>query len=96
MEATLFMRKKKLPGATFKVTAGADIYKADRTKVYNAGDVVAESLTTGTDGQVVLSDLHLGTYVVTEIKSIDGYTINTTPQTVKIEYKDQTVTVQYE
>ena len=88
--------KKKLPGATFKVTAGADIYKADRTKVYNAGDVVAESLTTGTDGQVVLSDLHLGTYVVTEIKSIDGYTINTTPQTVKIEYKDQTVTVQYE
>ncbi len=88
--------KKKLPGATFKVTAGADIYKADGTKVYNTGDVVAESLTTGTDGQVVLSDLHLGTYVVTEIKSIDGYTINTTPQTVAVEYKDQTVTVQYE
>lgn len=42
---------------------------------------------------MVLSDLHLGTYVVTEIKSIDGYTINTTPQTVMIEYKDQTVTV---
>ncbi|MFR0740448.1 MAG: prealbumin-like fold domain-containing protein [Roseburia sp.] len=50
------------------------MYKADGTKVYSAGDVVAESLTTGTDGQVVLSDLHLGTYVVTEIKSIDGYT----------------------
>ena len=88
--------KKKLSGATFKVTAGANIYKADGTKVYSAGDVVAESLTTGTDGQVVLSDLHLGTYVVTEIKSIDGYTINTTPQTVAVEYKDQTVTVQYE
>ena len=88
--------KKKLSGATFMVTAGADIYKADGTKVYSAGDVVAESLTTGTDGQVVLSDLHLGTYVVTEIKSIDGYTINTTPQTVAVEYKDQTVTVQYE
>ena len=26
----------------------------------------------------------------------DGYTINTTPQTVKIEYKDQNVTVQSE
>ena len=26
--------KKKLSGATFKVTAGADIYKADGTKVY--------------------------------------------------------------
>ena len=87
---------RKLPGATFMVTAGADIYKADGTKVYNKGDVIAENLVTGTDGQVVLTDLHLGTYVVTETKSIDGYTINTTPQTVKIEYKDQTVNVQYE
>ncbi len=87
---------KKLSGAVFKVTAGADIYKADGTKVYNKGDLIAENLTTGSDGQVVLTDLHLGTYVVTETKSIDGYTINTTPQTVKVEYKDQTVTVQYE
>ena len=29
--------KKYLPGAIFKVTAGADIYKADGTKVYNKG-----------------------------------------------------------
>ena len=87
---------RKLPGATFKVTAGADIYKADGTKVYNKGDVIAEDLVSGSDGQAVLSDLHLGTYVVTETKSIDGYTINTTPQTVKIEYKDQNVTVQAE
>lgn len=88
--------KKKLPGAVFKVTAGADIYKADGTKVYNKGDVIAENLVSGSDGKVLLSDLHLGTYIVTETKSIDGYTINTTPQTVKIEYKDQTVEVQYE
>ena len=88
--------KKKLPGAVFKVTAGADIYKADGTKVYNKGDLIAENLVSGSDGKVLLSDLHLGTYIVTETKSIDGYTINTTPQTVKIEYKDQTVEVQYE
>ena len=81
--------KKKLSGAAFKVTAGADLYKADGTKVYSAGDVVAESITTGTDGQVVLSDLHLGTYVVTEIKSIDGYTINITPQTVEMCIRDR-------
>lgn len=87
---------RKLQGATFKVTAGADIYKADGTKVYSKGDLIAENLVTGSDGQVVLTDLHLGTYVVTETKSIDGYTINTTPVTVKIEYKDQNVEVQYE
>ena len=88
--------KRKLAGATFKVTAGADIYKADGTKVYSNGDLIKDGLVTGSDGQVVLTDLHLGTYVVTETKSIDGYTINTTPQTVKIEYKDQNVTVQSE
>lgn len=87
---------KTLPGATFKITAGADIYKADGSKVYNKGDVVKEAVTTGSDGKVIVTDLHLGTYVVTEIGTIDGYTINTTPQTVKIEYKDQTVEVQYE
>ena len=88
--------KKKLAGATFKVTAGADIHKADGTKVYKKGDLVKDNLQTGSDGQVVLTDLHLGTYVVTETKSIDGYTINTAPQTVKIEYKDQNVKVQSE
>lgn len=87
---------KNLPGATFKITAGADIYKADGTKVYNKGDVVKEAVTTGSDGKVVVTDLHLGTYVVTETGSIVGYTINTTPQTVDIQYKDQTVDVQYE
>ena len=87
---------KKLPGATFKVTAGADIYRADGTKVYNKGDLIAENLVTGSDGQVVLTDLHLGTYVVTETKSINGYTINPNSKTVTIEYEDQNVTVQYE
>lgn len=78
------------------MTAGADIYKADGTKVYSKGDLIAENLVTGSDGLVVLTDLHLGSYVVTETKSIDGYTINTTPVPVNIEYKDQNVEVQYE
>ena len=87
---------KKLPGAIFMVTAGEDIYEADGTLVYSKGDVVAENLVSGSDGKVVLTDLQLGTYVVTETKSIDGYTINNVPQTVTIEYKDQTVEIQYE
>ena len=87
---------KRLPGATFKVTAGADIIRSDGTKVYNRGDIVREGLVTGSDGSVVLNNLYLGTYVVTETKSIDGYTINNTPMTVTITYKDPTATVQYE
>ncbi len=87
---------KRLQGASFRVTAGADIYKSDGTKVHSKGDVIAEKLTTGLDGKVLLTDLHLGTYVVTEIESIPGYTINENPQTVEVLYKDQTVDVQYE
>jgi LPXTG-motif cell wall-anchored protein len=92
--SSFIYENRKLPGATFKVTAGADICKADGTKVYSKGDVIAENLVSGSDGQVVLSDLNMGTYVVTETKSMEGYTLNTTPKTVKIEYKDQNVTVQ--
>lgn len=87
---------KKLPGATFQVTAGADIYRADGTKVYSEGDIIAEQLTTGIDGYVYLGNLHLGTYVVTETTSIDGYTINTNPHEVNIEYENQNLTVQVE
>lgn len=87
---------KRLQGATFKVTAGADIYRGDGTKVHSKGDVIAENLTTGMDGMVELSDLFLGTYVVTETETVAGYTIDTTPKTVVIEQKDQTVPVQYE
>lgn len=87
---------KKLPGVTFKITAGADIYRADGTLVYHKGDLVKDNLVTGQNGSVTLSNLHLGTYTVTETKSIPGFTRNTIDKTVKIEYKDQTVSVQYE
>ena len=79
-----------------KVTAGAGIYKADGTKVYNKGDVIKEAVTTGIDGKVIVTDLDLGTYVVTETGTIDGYTINTIPQIVDIQYKDQKADIQYE
>lgn len=88
--------KKKLPGATFKVTAGADIYRADGKKVYNKGAVISDGLVSGKDGQVTLNNLHLGTYNVTETKSISGYTINGETKTVTIAYKDQNVEVQFE
>ncbi len=88
--------KKKLPGATFKVTAGADIYRADGAKVYNKGAVIEDGLVSGKDGQVTLNNLHLGTYNVTETKSISGFTINGKTKKVKIAYKDQNVEVQFE
>ena len=86
---------QRIEGVTFKLTAGEDIYRADGTKAYSKGAVVNSNLKTGSDGKVVVSDLHLGTYVVTETKSVPGFTLNTTPKTIKIEYSDQTVEVVY-
>lgn len=86
---------QRIEGVTFKLTAGEDIYRADGTKAYSKGAVVKSNLKTGSDGKVVVNNLHLGTYVVTETKSVPGFTLNTTPKTIKIEYSDQTVEVQY-
>ena len=85
-----------LPGAEFQVTAGADIYRADGKKAYSKGDVIAENLKTDSDGKAVLEHLHLGTYTVTETRSINGYTINGTAQTVVLTYHDQTAEMEYE
>ena len=48
---------RKLPGATFRVVAAEDIYRADGALVYHKGDIVADNLTTGKDGQVVVNIL---------------------------------------
>lgn len=87
---------KRLPGATFKVTAGEVIYRADGTKAYAKGDLIAKNLVTGNDGSIVVENLHLGKYVVTETASIDGYTINTEPVTIEIKNKGQEVEISME
>lgn len=86
-------KTEKIKGCTFKVTAGADIIAADGRKIYNKGDVVANNLITGTDGKVVLNNLHIGTYIVTETKSVNGFALNTKPYTVNISHRDQSATV---
>ena len=80
-----------LPGAEFRVTAGENIYRADGTKKYSKGDIVAKRLVTGVDGSVTLENLELGTYSVAEVKSPDGYKINANEKLVTISYKGQTV-----
>lgn len=49
--------------------------------------------TTDENGQIVLMNLPPDTYVVTETKTIDGYVLDSTPQTVKVNTHDtQTLT----
>ena len=81
--------RQRLKGAVYNVYAGADIKAADGTAVYKKGDLVKEGLTTGDDGSAVLKDLHLGTYVVTEIKAPDNYVCKGESQTVTLSYAGQ-------
>ena len=70
---TFQYEKKRLAGATYQVTAGADIVAADGTLIYQKGAVVVDKLTTNKDGAVTLKNLHLGTYIVTETGAPKNY-----------------------
>jgi len=70
---TFQYEKKRLAGATYQVTAGADIIAADGTLVYQKGAVVAAKLTTNKDGEATLGNLHLGSYVITETGAPKNY-----------------------
>ena len=81
--------KQPLPGAQFKITT------SDGSFVGNYGGTVASNgiYTTDSNGQIKLVDLKPDTYVVTEIKAPDGYVLDSTSQTVKVDRNDtQTLT----
>lgn len=85
--------KKKLSNAVFKVTAAEAIYKADGTKVYNKGDLVASNLKSNGEAGVTVNNLYLGSYEVTETSAPSGFTNNSNTKTVNITYAGETVTV---
>lgn len=63
-----------LRGAVFKITA-------------SDGSVVGDAngrFTTDREGTIYLYDLPNGTYVVTEVTAPDGYTLDSTPQTIQV------------
>ena len=79
-----------LAGVTFSVTNSSGEYVA------NAGGRVTSNGQYVTDaaGQIVLTDLAPDTYVVTEISTISGYVLDSTPRSIVVKAGDsQTLTV---
>jgi len=62
---------RPLLGATFRIAEANGRFVGERT--------------TGPDGMIILTDLPPGAYVVSEIRSADGYILDATPQTVTLE-----------
>lgn len=78
-----------LKGVEFKITA------SDGTLVPDAEGTISSNglYVTDENGQITLPKLSPDTYVVTETKTIDGYILDSTPQTVSVNSNDtQTLT----
>src|SRR5699024_2476 len=73
-----------LEGIEFKVTAAEDIYSLDgrNTRLYSKGDVIDDGshkdgiYITDESGQIIIENLPLGKYAVSEVKTLDGYVSN--------------------
>ena len=76
--------KKPLAGATFRITTSSGEFVAAQ-----GGAVSSNGLyTTDANGQIVLTGLEPDTYVVTETKAPNGYVLDATPQTVRVNAND--------
>ena len=80
---------RKLSGAVYRVTAESAIYTPDGVLLYQKGDVVADGLTSDDSGEVMLSNVPLGSYVVEETQAPMGFVLSGEKHTVKLEYAGQ-------
>ena len=76
--------KQPLRGATFKITTASGELVADNEGLTSSNGLY----TTDINGQIVLSKLLPGTYVVAEEKAPDNYRKDPTPQTVVVNAAD--------
>ena len=76
--------KQPLAGARFKITTASGELVPDNEGLTSSNGLY----TTDANGQIVLSKLLPGTYIVTEDKAPDNYQIDPTPQTVVVNAGD--------
>lgn len=90
-DGTVFQyEKRRQKGAVYNVYAAENITTPYGAVVYQAGALVAENLVTGDDGSVTLTNLHLGSYHVTEVQAPQNFYNAKETKTVTIAYAGQT------
>lgn len=77
----------------FQIFAKEDIYQ-NQVLLYHKQELVAE-VTTNKDGKALLSGLPLGIYIIKEMKTQDGYQLDTNSYEVKLEYQDNQTPIIY-
>ena len=86
---TFRYENRRQKGAVFNVYAARDITTPYGAVVYKAGELVAENLVTGDNGSVMLKNLHLGTYRVTEVQAPKNFYNKGETKDVAITYAGQ-------
>ncbi len=81
-----------LEGAEFEIRAAEDIDTGDGTIRAKKGDLV-DTVTTEEEGKAVSKELYLGTYIVKETKTPDGYIADGKEYEVTIKYGGEKVEV---
>jgi len=76
-----------LPGVEFKITTANGELVPDNEGLTSSNGIY----TTDKNGEIVLSKLKPGTYIVSETKTLDDYILDAPPQTVVIEADDTQV-----
>ena len=82
-----------LQDVVFQIFAKEDIFQ-NQVLLYHKDELVAE-IVTDKDGKATLIGLPLGTYVVKEIRPLDGYEIDTNSYDIVFQYEDNVTPVVY-
>ena len=85
-------KTSNLEGAQFEIRAKEDIDTGDGTIRVKKGELV-DTVTTDEDGKVKSKELYLGTYVIKETKTPDGYISDGKEYEVTIKFGGETVEV---
>lgn len=86
---TFCYETRRLEGAVYSVWAGDDIVSPTGQIVYKKGSLIADNLTTGSDGSVSLNNLNLGTYLVKEEQAPENFYNDQQSKTVTLSYAGQ-------
>lgn len=71
-------------GASFRLFAAEDIFKADGTLLYRSGELVRGDLQAGEAGSICLLDLYAGTYSILQTKAGYGYVCHNEAKTITL------------